>query len=44
MNRKNQWKLSIGLVVAAAFVVIVYASRNDGDPGKTCEPQRWRSG
>lgn len=37
MNRKNQWKLSIGLVIAAAFVVIVYASRNDGDPGKTTE-------
>ncbi len=37
MNRKNQWKLSIGLVVVAAVVVMLYASRNDGDQGKTPE-------
>ncbi len=31
MSKKVQWKLSIGLVVGAAIVVALYASRNDGD-------------
>jgi len=37
MNRKNQRALSIGLVVVATVVVIVYASRTDGDQGKASE-------
>jgi Cu(I)/Ag(I) efflux system membrane fusion protein len=37
MNRKKQWMLSIGLLVVATVVVIVYASRSDGDKGNVPE-------